>query len=87
MHLDGLPLADPDFGLPGRIDALLNVDVFIDTLLSGRCSGPPWSPVAFETEFGWVLGGSLDDPLPPYLSLVIALLSHHLTTTFASFGR
>ena len=41
MHLDGLPLADPDFGLPGRIDALLNVDVFIDTLLSGRCSGPP----------------------------------------------
>ena len=26
---------------------------------------PPGSPVAFETEFGWVLGGSLDDPLPP----------------------
>ena len=41
VHLDGLPLADPDFGLPGCIDALLNVDVFIDTLLRGHRSGPP----------------------------------------------
>ena len=44
VHLDGLPLADPDFGLPGRIDALLNVDVFINTLLSSRHSGPSPPP-------------------------------------------
>ena len=29
-HLMGLPLANPEFGHPDRIDVLLGVDVFID---------------------------------------------------------
>ena len=41
-----------------RIDILLGVDVFIDVLLHGWRTGPPGTPVALETEFGWVLGGS-----------------------------
>ena len=52
-----IPLADPGFGQPGRIDVLLGIDVFIDVLLHGRRRGPPGTPTAFETEFGWVLSG------------------------------
>ena len=56
-HLTDLILADPGFGQPGRIDMLLGVDVFLDVLRHGRRSGPPESPTALETEFGWVLCG------------------------------
>ena len=59
-HLADIPLAGPEFGRPGRIDILLGVDVFVDTLLDGRRIGPPGSPIALETEFGWVLAGRLD---------------------------
>ena len=50
-------LADPGFGQPGRIDILLGIDTYVDVLLHGRRIGPPGTPTAFETEFGWVLGG------------------------------
>ena len=63
-HLNHLPLADPNFGCPGRIDMLLGVDVFTEALLHGRRVGPPGTPVAFETVFGWVLAGSLSQLTP-----------------------
>ena len=56
-HLEGITLADPDFNRPGRVDVLLGVDIYIEALLHGRRAGPPNSPVAFETIFGWVLAG------------------------------
>ena len=60
-HLSGLPLADPAFGEPQRVDILLGADMFASILLHGRRTGPPGSPVAMETEFGWVLcGGNTD---------------------------
>ena len=34
-HLSGLPLADPAFGEPRRVDILLGVEVFVD-ILRGR---------------------------------------------------
>ena len=55
-----LPLADPTFGEPGRIDILLGVDIFVDILLSGWRTGPPGTPMALETEFGWVLCGGTE---------------------------
>ena len=58
--MQGIPLADPDFGLPRRIDILLGVDIFVEILRQGRRIGAPGSPSAFETEFGWVLAGKLD---------------------------
>ena len=61
-HLNGIQLADPNFGVPGAIDVLLGVDIFAATLLQGRRTGPPGYPTAIETEFGWVLAGS-NDPL------------------------
>ena len=60
-HLVGLPLADPGFGEPQRVDILLGVEVFVDILRHGRRTGPTGSPVASETDFGWVLcGGRVD---------------------------
>ena len=53
-----------------RIDIQLRVDIFIETLLHGRRSGPPSTPSTFETEFGWVLTGHLDTPTP----------KHHVTS-------
>lgn len=57
-HISDLLLANPGFGQPGRIDILLGVDIFVDILRHGWQTGPPRSPTAFETGFGWVLCGS-----------------------------
>ena len=66
-HLSNLQLADPTFGQPGKIDILLGVDVFVNVLLHGQRFGPPGSPVAFETEFGWVLTGETESCTPANL--------------------
>ena len=56
-HITDLPLADPSFGQPGRIDVLLGVDILVQVLLHGRRISPPGSPAVFETELSWVLAG------------------------------
>ena len=63
-YLDDLELADPGFGCPGRVDILLGIDVFVRAVLQGRRSGPPDSPIAFETHFGWALAGSVESSTP-----------------------
>ena len=75
-HLDNLALADPDFGRPGKIDLLLGVDVFTEALLHGRRVGPPGSPVAFDTAFGWVLAGPTSNTTPESV-----VTSHHTLIT------
>ena len=57
-HLVGLPLAEPDYGIPKAVDLLLGADVFSREVLHGRRFGPPGSPSAFKTHFGWVLTGT-----------------------------
>ena len=57
-HLAGIRLADPEFGIPGHIDILLGVDVFSRAIRQGWRVGPPGSPIALNTTFGWVLSGS-----------------------------
>ena len=34
----------------------------------GRQSGPPGSPSAFETSFGWVLAGNIDMIIPAHIA-------------------
>ena len=58
-HLSGIQLADPDFGFPSKVDLLLGVDVFVNVLLNGQRIGPPGTPTALETVFGWVLAGGV----------------------------
>ena len=75
-HLEGLQLADPDFGHSRTVDVLLGVDVFVESLLHGRRVGPPGCPMALETEFGWVLAGTVDKhPPSEYLSCHVSLLT------------
>ena len=59
QHLSALPLADPQYGQPGRIDILLGIDIYVQVMHHGRREGPPGSPSAFETELGWVLAGNV----------------------------
>ena len=71
-HLRDLTLADPSFGRPSKIDLLLGVEVFTQTLLSGRRVGPSIAPIAIETEFGWVLAGRAEQ-----LTSGLPIASHH----------
>ena len=73
-YLSDIPLAAPDFTSPSRIDILLGVDIFAAVLLDGLCMDHPGSPVAFETELGWVLAGSTDIP-----KVEDTVVSHHNT--------
>ena len=77
-HLNDIPLADPDFGFPGRVDLLLGVDIFTEVLLHGRWIGPPGTSVAFETVFRWVLAGQTSQPTSESF-----ITSHH---TFVTTG-
>lgn len=83
-HISSLPLADPDFGTPGRIDLLLGADIYADVLLYGRRCGPPGTPTAFETRFGWVLTGKTQ--VRSYPTSHSSVASHH-STYFACSGR
>ena len=49
--LQGLPLADPNFDHPGRIDMLLGSDILDEIMLPGRRSSD------CETIFGWSIRG------------------------------
>ena len=71
-HLSYLPLADPDFGKPGRVDVLLGVDVFTQVLLHGRRVGLINSSVGIETKFGWIIAGATG-------SLELPVVSHYTT--------
>lgn len=54
-HLADLPLADPEFAIPGAIDLILGADVY-GTLLCGSIKrGSSNAPVAQETSFGWIV--------------------------------
>lgn len=75
-HILGIRLADPHFCRPGRIDLLLGVDIFMAVLRQGRRTGPPGSPIAIETELGWVIAGKID-----VLASTQAIASHHATVT------
>ena len=74
-HLSDIQFADPEFGSPGKIDLLLGVDVFIRVLLNGRRCGPPGSPTALQTEFGWVLAGGVGTSC----SIANHMISNHVS--------
>ena len=75
-HLSDLTLADPDFGVPGRIDLLLGIDVFTQVIRQGRRTGVPGSPSAFETMFGWVLAGETNICMSN-----LSVVSYHTSST------
>ncbi|XP_076660440.1 uncharacterized protein LOC143363793 [Halictus rubicundus] len=63
-HVKGLPLADPHFSDPAQVDVLLGADVCGMLLLEKRV-GPPGTPAAIRTPFGWTLLGPIEVSGPP----------------------
>ena len=61
-HLDGITFADPTYGQPGRIDALLGVQVYAEIIRRGVWTGPR---VVLETTFGWILCGTVKERRSP----------------------
>ena len=58
-HLSGLELADPNYGIPARMDLFLGGKVFSKAVLHGRWFGPTGALSAFKACFGWVLNGEV----------------------------
>ena len=73
-HLAGLPLADPTYNQPGRIDILLGADMAsaILTPVVPR-KGKNNEPMAQATAFGWTLSG----PVPGYLHDQASISAYH----------
>ncbi|XP_011859045.1 PREDICTED: uncharacterized protein LOC105556561 [Vollenhovia emeryi] len=81
-HLDGLPLADPDYSgkkrdkyyLPRSVDVLLGAEVFVSILRDGCRKGGAGEPDAFNTIFGWVLMGAVSSHAPRSLHSFVTSL-------------
>lgn len=59
QHLQNLRLADPFFNIPGKIDLLLGADAYAVIILPGLKKGPTGSPVAQNSELGWIISGNV----------------------------
>nr|XP_049467011.1 uncharacterized protein LOC125908346 [Anopheles coluzzii] len=58
-------LADPSFNRPGTIDIILGATHFYEILRIGRLSLGDSMPTLQETEFGWVVSGTITEPMSP----------------------
>ncbi|XP_046145368.1 uncharacterized protein LOC123988660 [Osmia bicornis bicornis] len=63
-HITGLTLADPEYGVPARVDLLLGADVCGTLIGDDSRRGPEGTPTAKLTPFGWVLMGPASDNKP-----------------------
>ena len=64
-HLERLDLADPEYGTPAKIDLILGADIYDRVMRYGRRTGPPGSPTALRTIFGWILIGPVTGSRTP----------------------
>ncbi|KAF2886697.1 hypothetical protein ILUMI_19475, partial [Ignelater luminosus] len=79
-----IPIQDPTFGTPGKIDVLLGVDIFPEILQNRKITGKDNQPTAINTVFGWVLMGPVSLKTPSITSLFIAS-SSSLETSLKQF--
>lgn len=62
-YIKGLQLADPKFNEPGQIDILIGAEHYFSLLLDDKkIHGPEGHPIAMNTNFGWILSGSVVTP-------------------------
>ncbi|XP_058445759.1 uncharacterized protein LOC131426960 [Malaya genurostris] len=57
--LESLPLADPGYDTPSKIDLILSVDVFLSILDEGKVKDDFGMPVAVNSLFGWLVAGQI----------------------------
>ncbi|CAH2090035.1 unnamed protein product [Euphydryas editha] len=60
LELKTLPLADPEFSSPGKVDMLLGADVYGEILQNGVKKSPHGNLLAQNTLFGWILSGKIE---------------------------
>ena len=80
-HLQGIALADPVYHRPGPIDILLGQNVFQHLFLDGRVQGPPETPAAWQTVFGWTIMGFYEEAEP---AKAITASAHFVDSTKAN---
>ena len=81
--IQGLPLADPEMGLSGRLDLLLGVSDCNRCAEDGQIYSPDRHLCAQNTIFGWSLGGSVEGGKTSDIS---HLLTRRLTRFFNASG-
>jgi len=54
-----ITLADPSYGIPGKIDVLLGASIFWELLCTRQIQRMKNSPVFQETLLGWIISGSV----------------------------
>lgn len=52
-------MADQSYMTLTSIDLILGADVYADLILPGLITGPPVTPIAQSTIFGWILSGPI----------------------------
>ncbi|XP_045537963.1 uncharacterized protein LOC123721905 [Papilio machaon] len=63
-EITNLPLADPTYSTPGRIDIILGAEIYGEILLDGFLKHSESSgPVAQNTQLGWILSGKIKNEL------------------------
>ncbi|XP_046141146.1 uncharacterized protein LOC123987688 [Osmia bicornis bicornis] len=60
-YLQGVTLADPEYGVPSRVDLILGADICGVLLQDESRVRPVGTPTARRTPFGWVLMGPVSD--------------------------
>ncbi|XP_051159301.1 uncharacterized protein LOC127280387 [Leptopilina boulardi] len=71
-HLQNIPLADPDYTIPMKVDLIIGADVYAQIIQPDIIKGPSSTPMAQLTIFGWVILGPTDG------NSIKEHLSHHL---------
>lgn len=51
----GIPLADPEFSLPARIDIIFGADICGELFSGKKITGPFGTPLVLETALGYVI--------------------------------
>nr|XP_034195313.1 uncharacterized protein LOC117611471 [Osmia lignaria] len=70
-HLQGVILADPEYGVPSRVDLILGADICGVLLQDESRVGPMGTPTARRTPLGWVLIGPVSDAKGPSSKAVV----------------
>lgn len=68
-HIVNLQLADPAYQRSRRIDLVLGSDVFSQILMKGVRLGINGSPIAQQTQLGWILSGKIASELTPTVNV------------------
>ena len=76
-YIRGLSLADPKFLEPREVDILLGADVTGFLWLTGRVMKDRASPIACETELGWVVSGPVSTGPTQRTNSMFSIRVHH----------